>query len=188
MPRGSAKSTFLGTIMAPWLVGCDPVYESIGYVTHTQSYSEDFVRAAKDLIDYARSNPGKLNFGSGGTGSSTHLSAEVLKKEGNLFITHIPYKGAGDAMSNLLGGQVSTMFSSPASVLPQFRAGKLRGLGVTGAKRPAVAPDLPTFAELGMPKVEVVIEPRSMPSKSRSMSASEATLTPHFPTSPRDSA
>ena len=91
-------------------------------------------KTAQDLIEFARKNPGKLNFGSGGTGSSTHLSAEVLKKEGKLFITHIPYKGAGDAMIGLLGNQVDLLITAAPTAVPQVQGGKVRALAITGYK------------------------------------------------------
>jgi len=78
-----------------------------------------------------------------------------LKTAAGVDILHVPYKGAGDAISNLLAGQVQLMFSSPASVVPQFKAGKLKGLAVTGPRRQQAAPDIPTFAEAGLPQVDV---------------------------------
>lgn len=112
-------------------------------------------KTAKELIDYARSNPGKLNFGSGGTGSSTHLSAEVFKKEGNLFITHIPYKGAGDAMVALLGNQVDLLITAAPTAVPQVQGGKVRALAVTGDKPLPALPGVPTFKDVGLPGYKV---------------------------------
>lgn len=108
-------------------------------------------RTAKELIEYARKNPGKLNFGSGGTGSSTHLSAEVLKKEGKLFITHIPYKGAGDAMIGLLSSQVDLLITAAPTAVPQVQGGKVRALAVTGDKALPGLPNVPTFKDAGLP-------------------------------------
>lgn len=108
-------------------------------------------KTAKDLFEHARKNPGKLNFGSGGTGSSTHLAAEVLKKEGRLFVTHIPYKGAGDAMVGLLGNQVDLLITAAPTAIPQVQGGKVRALAVTGDKPLAGLPQVPTFKEAGLP-------------------------------------
>ena len=109
----------------------------------------------KDLVAMAKAKPGQLSYASFGFGGSSHLAGELLKATAGVNIVHVPYKGAGDAMSNLLAGQVQIMFSSPASVVPMFKAGKLKGLAVTGTKRPAAAPEIPTFAESGLPAVEV---------------------------------
>ncbi len=104
-----------------------------------------------DLIDFAQKNPGKLNFGSGGNGSSTHLAAEVFKKEGKLFITHIPYKGAGDAMMGAMAGQVDVLITASPTAIPVVKGGKVRALAVTGDKRLPSLPNVPTFKEAGMP-------------------------------------
>jgi tripartite-type tricarboxylate transporter receptor subunit TctC len=108
-------------------------------------------KTAQELFEHARRNPGKLNFGSGGNGSSTHLSAEVLKKEGKLFITHIPYKGAGDAMVGLLGNQVDLLITAAPTAVPQVQGGKVRALAVTGDKPLASLPGVPTFKDVGLP-------------------------------------
>lgn len=108
-------------------------------------------KTAQELFEHARKNPGKLNFGSGGNGSSTHLSAEVLKKEGKLFITHIPYKGAGDAMVGLLGNQVDLLITAAPTAVPQVQGGKVRALAVTGDKPLASLPGVPTFKDVGLP-------------------------------------
>lgn len=108
-------------------------------------------KTAQELFEHARKNPGRLNFGSGGNGSSTHLSAEVLKKEGKLFITHIPYKGAGDAMVGLLGNHVDLLITAAPTAVPQVQGGKVRALAVTGDKPLAGLPGVPTFKEVGLP-------------------------------------
>lgn len=108
-------------------------------------------KTAQELIDYARKNPGKLNFGSGGNGSSTHLSAEVLKKEGKFSLTHIPYKGAGDAMVGLLGNQVDLLITAAPTAVPQVQGGKVRALAVTGDKPLPSLPNVPTFKDVGLP-------------------------------------
>lgn len=108
-------------------------------------------KTAQELFEHARKNPGKLNFGSGGNGSSTHLAAEVLKKEGKLFITHIPYKGAGDAMVGLLGNQVDLLITAAPTAVPQVQGGKVRALAVTGDKPLPSLPTVPTFKQVGLP-------------------------------------
>ena len=112
-------------------------------------------RDARELIALARSQPGKLSYASFGVGAISHLAGELLKATAKVDIVHVPYKGAGDAIGNLLGGQVQLMFSSPASVVPQFKAGKLKGLAVTGSQRQKAAPDIPTFTEQGLAAVEI---------------------------------
>ena len=112
-------------------------------------------RDARELIALARSQPGKLSYASFGVGAISHLAGELLKSTGKVEIVHVPYKGAGDALGNLLGGQVQLMFSSPAAVVPQFKAGKLKGLAVTGSRRQPAAPDIATFTEQGLAAVDV---------------------------------
>ena len=111
--------------------------------------------SARELVALAKAKPGQLSYASFGVGAVSHLGGELLKKTAGVDILHVPYKGAGDAISNLLAGQVQLMFSSPASVVPQFKAGKLKGLAVTGNRRQPAAPDIPTFAEAGLPQVDV---------------------------------
>jgi tripartite-type tricarboxylate transporter receptor subunit TctC len=106
-------------------------------------------KTAQALIEHARKNPGQLNFGSGGNGSSTHLAAEVLKKEAKLSITHIPYKGAGDAMLGLISNQVDLLITAAPTAVPQVQGGKVRALAVTGEQRLPALPDVPTFKEIG---------------------------------------
>ncbi len=109
----------------------------------------------KDLIAFAKSKPGQLSFASSGNGTTPHLSGELLKSMTGIEIQHIPYKGAAQSASDLLGGHVEMAFVSLASVVPQLKAKKLRALAVTSAKRSTVMPDLPTFAEAGLPGYEV---------------------------------
>lgn len=108
-------------------------------------------RTFGEFVAYARANPGKLNFASAGTGSGTHLAAELLRRELKLDMTHIPYKGTGPALTDLIGGQVQWMLSTFASALPYVQNGRLRALAVTGAKRSPAAPEVPTVAESGVP-------------------------------------
>jgi len=107
------------------------------------------------LIALAKSRPGQLNFASASAGSATHLAAELFKSMSGTNIVHIPYKGSGPAMIDLLGGQVSMMFEQIVTALPPVRQGKLRALGVTTLKRSPVAMDIPTIAEAGLPGYDV---------------------------------
>ena len=109
----------------------------------------------KEFIAYAKANPGKLNFGSGSTGSAGHLAGELFKTQAGVDMTHVPYKGAAPAMTDLIGGQIQLMFDNLASALAQVRAGKVRALAVTTAKRTALAPDLPTIDESGLPGFDI---------------------------------
>ncbi|MBS0319637.1 MAG: tripartite tricarboxylate transporter substrate binding protein [Proteobacteria bacterium] len=112
------------------------------------------VNSLQELIDYARKHPGKVNFASTGNGSSIHLAGEMLKMVAGLDMTHVPYKGAAPALTDLLGGQVQFMFTTIPPALPHVKAGKLRALCVANAKRSSILPDLPTTAEAGAPGVE----------------------------------
>jgi len=103
-----------------------------------------------DVIARAKAEPGKTNYASSGNGTSIHMSGEMFKHLAKVDIVHIPYKGSGPAMSDLLGGQVMMMFDNIPSALPHIKAGKLRALAVTGAKRDPLLPDIPTVAEAGV--------------------------------------
>jgi tripartite-type tricarboxylate transporter receptor subunit TctC len=109
----------------------------------------------KEFIAYAKANPGKLNFGSGSTGSAGHLAGELFSGMAGVQMTHIPYKGAAPAMQDLIGGQIHLMFDNMASSLPQVKAGKIRALAVTTPKRASAAPELPTIAESGLPGFDI---------------------------------
>ena len=113
------------------------------------------VSSVKELIDFARRNPAKLVYASGGNGTSQHLTAELMKSMSSTYMLHIPYRGAGPAMTDLLGGQVDLMFDNLPTALPHMKAGKLRGLAVTSASRSSLAPELPTMAESGLPGFEL---------------------------------
>ena len=105
------------------------------------------VKNIPELIALAKARPGKLNFASSGTGSTGHLSGELLKTMAQIDMTHIPYKGGGPAMTDLLGGQVELFVAIISTAVPQVQAGKARALAVTGDKRSAALPDVPTVAE-----------------------------------------
>ena len=109
----------------------------------------------REFIAYAKANSGKLNFGSGSTGSAGHLAGELFKAMAGVDMTHVPYKGAAPAMTDLIGGQIQLMFDNLASSLAQVRAGKVKALAVTTAKRSALAPELPTIAESGLPGFDI---------------------------------
>jgi len=109
------------------------------------------VKNVKELIAYAKDRPGQLNFGSGGVGNSGHLAAALFNSMAGIQMTHIPYKGAGLAMTDLLGGQLQLMFDSMIQGLPYVKSHRLTALGVTTAQRALVIPELPTIAEAGLP-------------------------------------
>ena len=104
----------------------------------------------QDVIAYAKANPGKLNFGSPGIGSSPHLAAELFKSLAHVDMTHVAYKGSAPAITDLLGGQIQIIFSTVPSAASYVRSGQLRALAVTSAQRSAAYPDLPTVAEAGV--------------------------------------
>ena len=113
------------------------------------------VESVKELIALAKASPGKLNFGSSGGGSTIHLAGEMFKSMAKVDITHVPYKSAGLAMTDMIGGHIQMMFAPVLVLLPMAKAGKIRALGVTAARRSALAPELPTIAEAGLPGFEV---------------------------------
>jgi tripartite-type tricarboxylate transporter receptor subunit TctC len=113
-------------------------------------------KSVADLIAHARANPGKLAYASAGIGSTLHLASEFFKRSAGVDILHVPYKGSGPAVTDLLAGQVQMMFGPAVNTLPLAQAGKLKALAVTSARRSALAPDLPTVAESGLPGFEVV--------------------------------
>ena len=108
------------------------------------------VRSIADLIALARARPGKLNYGSAGVGTVTHLSAELFKSMAGIEMTHVPYKGAAPAMVDLVAGHIEVMFDSVITSVSQIEAGKVRALGQTGARRSGLLPDLATIAEAGL--------------------------------------
>ncbi len=126
------------------------------------------VLTVKDLIALAKKHPGQLLYGSAGNGTSGHLSAELFKYMTDTQIEHVPYKGSPQAIIDLIGGQVQLTFNNLVVIAPHIKAGKVRGLGVTGPKRSSLLPDLPTIAEAGVPGYEVtawggIIAPAGVP-------------------------
>jgi tripartite-type tricarboxylate transporter receptor subunit TctC len=113
------------------------------------------VHSVKELIAYAKANPGKLSFGTGSTGSAGHLAGELFKVDAGIDMVHIPYKGAAPATQALLAGDTQLMFDNLANAMAQVKAGKLRALAVTTAQRSRLAPELPTMAEAGVPGFDI---------------------------------
>jgi len=112
--------------------------------------AESPIASARDLLARARAQPGRLTYGSAGNGTSTHLSAELLKVMAKAYITHVPYRGATPMITDLLGGQIDLGFGTLPSVAPFLASGKLRALAVTGSQRSALLVQVPTFAEVGV--------------------------------------
>lgn len=152
--------TSIGHTVNPWLhksVSYDPVkdFTPIGQILVAPNLmvvpkSSPF-NNIQELIAYAKENPGKLNLASSGTGTSVHLSGELFQNLAGVKFTHIPYKGTGSAMPDLLSGITQVMFPNLPSALPQVKGGNLKALGVTTNKRFDGAPDIPTIAEGGVP-------------------------------------
>ena len=108
-------------------------------------------RTVQEFIAHAKSNPGKVNFGSGGAGTSVHLAGELFASLTGTQMVHIPYKGSAPAVTDLIGGQIQAIFDTAPSALPHIAGGKVRALAVTGPKRLPELPNVPTFAEAGLP-------------------------------------
>jgi tripartite-type tricarboxylate transporter receptor subunit TctC len=131
----------------------DPVKDFAGVITavsgsYVLAVNNDLpVRSVAELIANAKSNPGKLSYGSAGVGTSIHLAGEFFARTAGIDILHVPYKGAAPAVTDLAGGQIPMMFGPTTDILPLARAGKIRALAVTSPQRSALAPDLPTVAE-----------------------------------------
>ena len=126
--------------------------------------------SVKDLVTYAKANPGKLNFASSGGGASVHLSGELFKQQAGVDLVHIPYKGTGSLLPDLLTGVVDMAFPNLPSAMPHIQTGKLKALGVTTAKRSAAAPQIPSLAEAGVTDYEMstwygLLGPANMPAE-----------------------
>ena len=115
------------------------------------------LNSLRELIDYAKKNPGKLNFGSTGSGSSNHLSMELFMSMTGTRMTHVPYKGSAPAVMAMLGGEIDVLFDNVPNVMQQIKAGKLKPLAVTGTSRAALLPETPTVMEAGVPGYEVTV-------------------------------
>jgi tripartite-type tricarboxylate transporter receptor subunit TctC len=112
-------------------------------------------KTVQELIALAKAKPGEINYASSGAGGAPHLGGELFKSMAGVNLTHVPYKGSGPSFADLLGGQVSLTIDSLAQALPYIKAGRLRALAVTGAKRASMLPDVPTVAESGVPGYEL---------------------------------
>ena len=108
-------------------------------------------KTLRELVDYARANPDKLNFGSSGIGGVVHISTEWFMSLTGIRMTHVPYKGGASALPDLMGGQLQVLFNPPLTAIPLVKAGKLRALAVSSSRRLSAIPDVPTVAELGYP-------------------------------------
>jgi tripartite-type tricarboxylate transporter receptor subunit TctC len=108
----------------------------------------------RSFLEHVRKNPGRLSYASVGGGSASHLTMELLKSDARVFLVHIPYRGFPQAVTDMLGGNIDAMFAIIPAVLPHVRAGKVRGLAVTALTRSALAPDIPSAAEIGLPQLE----------------------------------
>jgi len=127
----------------------------IASITNVLAVPNDLpAKSVTELIALAKKEPGKLTFASSGAGSSTHLSAELFKSMAGIDVVHIPFKGSGQALIDVVAGRVSMIFDNMPSALPHIKGGKLRALGVTGSKRSGALPDVPTIAEAGVPGYE----------------------------------
>jgi tripartite-type tricarboxylate transporter receptor subunit TctC len=112
-------------------------------------------KTVQEFIALAKAQPGKLNYGSGGNGTNTHLAGELFKSTTGVDIVHVPYKGAGAVLTDLMGNQVQALITSVPTALPHIRSGKLRALMVTGSERNAMLPDVPSAKEAGIPRMDM---------------------------------
>jgi tripartite-type tricarboxylate transporter receptor subunit TctC len=108
----------------------------------------------KELIAYAKANPGKISFGSSGVGAAAHLTTELFKQTAGVDLVHVPYKGTAPALQDLMGGSIQILVDVPSTLMPQVRAGKIKALGMFSAKRVAAAAEVPTIVEAGGPPIE----------------------------------
>ena len=128
-----------------------PLTLAVSYINILVINAGNPVKSVKELIDFAKANPGKVTFGSAGNGSSNHLSGEVLKTLTGAPMQHIPYKGSAPALTDVMAGNITFMYDIPNASQPHMRAGRLRALAVTSAKRSPYVPEIPTMEEAGVP-------------------------------------
>jgi tripartite-type tricarboxylate transporter receptor subunit TctC len=153
-------------VTAPALYGSKLSYDTLRDITGITKVAESPLvlmtsptsphKSLKDLLAAAKAQPGKINFGSGGIASTPHLATSLLEVMTAVKMQHVPYKGGGPAVIALMGGEIDVLFDSITTGGPHLAAGKLRALAVTGSKRPAKLPDVPTFAEAGLPNYKMV--------------------------------
>jgi tripartite-type tricarboxylate transporter receptor subunit TctC len=139
----------------------------VGEIPNLVSVHPSGVKSVKELIAYAKANPGKINYGSGGTGSGVHLATELFNQMTGTRMTHVPYKGATGAATDLISGNIQLVFGGLPGLVPHVKANRLRGLAVTGAKRSPTVPEYPTVAET-VPGYEAVswaaiLGPKALP-------------------------
>jgi tripartite-type tricarboxylate transporter receptor subunit TctC len=115
------------------------------------------VNSVQELIALAKKKPGEINYGSTGVGAAPHLAGELFNARAGIKLVHVPYQGSPQAVTDLLAGRVSVMFSPASAVVPHVKAGKLKALASATSKRPSIAPDLPTMAEAGLPDFDASI-------------------------------
>jgi tripartite-type tricarboxylate transporter receptor subunit TctC len=132
-----------------------PISQVVSFMYVLVVLSESPITGVPELIALAKAKPGQLSYGSTGLGGGNHLAGELFALMSGTKLTHVPYKGSAAALADLLGGQLSFMFDTPITSVPHIRTGKLRAYAVTGLKRAAALPDLPTLDELGMKGFEV---------------------------------
>jgi tripartite-type tricarboxylate transporter receptor subunit TctC len=132
--------------------------KDVTYIGTLSSYENVLVvpptlpaKSVKDLVAMAKASPGKLTYGTSSFGGPTHMLAEMFNKEAGIKTLHVPYKGGGPAVSDLMGGHINIFFSNPSNVAELIRSGRLRPLAVTGKNRSIAFPDVPTFGEAGLP-------------------------------------
>ena len=113
-------------------------------------------QSVKELLALARAKPGQLNYGSAGTGTTSHLAMELFRSMANIQVTHVPYKGSAPAATDLVGGQLQLLFDAPPSSLPFVRSGRLRAIGISTLRRTPLLPEMPTINEAGVPGYEVL--------------------------------
>jgi tripartite-type tricarboxylate transporter receptor subunit TctC len=139
----------------------DPVVDlaPVAFLVHTSmllvTHPSVPAKTVKDLVALAKAQPGRLNFGSGGVGSTTHLAAELFRSLSGTKITHVPFKGAGPSVQGVIGGEIDFTFGSVPATMHHAKSGRLRALAISTAKRSQVAPELPTVAESGVPGYEM---------------------------------
>ena len=131
-----------------------PITQAVGVSTLILVHPSLPARTLKELVALAKKEPGKLNFGTPGTGSIAHLAAELFLRTSGIDMVHVPYKGGGAVLIDAMSGQIECLFSLISTSGPQVKAGKLRGLGITSSARSPSVPDVPTVAEAGYPGFE----------------------------------